>query len=57
MSKALRTREEIFEAGRKAGRKLGPLNQEAADLVAAILAPHADLLAQIREQQGKADAA
>lgn len=36
--KALRTVEEIRAAGRAAGRRLGPLTQQQADLVAMILA-------------------
>jgi hypothetical protein len=42
----LRTLAEIEAAGYAAGHALGPLTQEAADRVAAILAPHLTRTAQ-----------
>lgn len=40
MAGVLRTLDEIWDAGAAAGAAMGPLTQEQADRVAAILAPY-----------------
>jgi hypothetical protein len=50
-----RTLAEIEAAGTEAGRALGPLTQEQADKVAAILSPHLSRLRESRATRHRED--